>query len=95
LFPKRTNVSMPHGKTQSMLVYSSLNVTFVEAPPSTNLQQNTQYPHGIVKYIIGVFYLNSRSEYFGICTTWWNNNNGLKVNSRTNLEIIGPKMLNP
>ncbi len=48
---------MPHGKIQSMLVCSSLNVAFVEAPPSTNLQQNTQYPHGIVKSIIGVFTL--------------------------------------
>ncbi len=40
-----------------MLMCSSLNVAFVEAPPSTNLQQNTQYPHGIVKSIIGVFTL--------------------------------------
>ncbi len=41
------------------------------------------------------FYLNSRSEYFGICTTCCNNNNGLKVNSRTNLEVIGLKVPNP
>ncbi len=42
-----------------------------------------------------VFYLNSKSEYFGICTTWSNNNNGLKVNSCTELEIISPKILSP
>jgi hypothetical protein len=41
------------------------------------------------------FYLNSKNEYFGICTTWGNNNNGLRVNSRINLEIIGPKISNP
>jgi hypothetical protein len=41
------------------------------------------------------FYLNLRSEYFGICTTWWNNNNALIVNSCTKLQIIGPKVLNP
>jgi hypothetical protein len=38
LFPKKTNVSMPHGKTQLMLVCIGLNVALVEAPPSTNLQ---------------------------------------------------------
>ncbi len=37
LFPKKTNVSMPHGKTQLMLVCLSLNVTLIETPPSTNL----------------------------------------------------------
>ncbi len=48
-----------------MLVCSSFNVTFVEAPPSTNLQQNTQYPHGIVKSIIGVFTLIQRVNILG------------------------------
>jgi hypothetical protein len=57
LFPKKTNVSMPHGKTQLMFVCFGLNVPFVETPPSTNLQQNTQYPHGIAKSIIGVLTL--------------------------------------
>ncbi len=33
------------------------------------------------------FYLHSKSQYFGICTTWWNNNNGLKVISITNSKI--------
>jgi hypothetical protein len=42
-----------------------------------------------------VFLPYSKNEYFGICTTWCNNNNGLKVNSCTNLEIIGPKISSP
>jgi len=29
---------MPHGKTQFMFVYPSLNVALVEVPQSTNLQ---------------------------------------------------------
>jgi hypothetical protein len=45
---------MPHGKIQLMLVCLGLNVAFIEAPPSTNLQQHTQYPHGIIKSTIGV-----------------------------------------
>ncbi len=45
---------MPHGKTQLMFVCFNLNVAFIETPPSTNLQQNTQYPHGIARSIIGV-----------------------------------------
>jgi hypothetical protein len=48
---------MPHGKIQLMFVCPSLNVALVETPPSTNLQQHTQYPRGIVKSIIGVFTL--------------------------------------
>jgi hypothetical protein len=49
--------SMPHGKTQLMFMCLGLNVALVEAPPSINLQQNTQYPHGITKFIIGDFTL--------------------------------------
>jgi hypothetical protein len=45
LFPKRTKISMPHGKIRLMLVCPSLNVAFVKAPPSTNLQQNTMCIH--------------------------------------------------
>ncbi len=45
---------MPHGKIQLMFACFGLNVAFIETPPSTNLQQNTQYPHGIAKSIIGV-----------------------------------------
>ncbi len=41
------------------------------------------------------FYLNSNNGYFGICTTWWNNNKGLKVNSHTKLATIGPKVSSP
>jgi hypothetical protein len=37
LFLKRTNISMPHGKTQLMFMCLGLNVALVEAPPSTNL----------------------------------------------------------
>ncbi len=37
LFPKRTNISMPHGKTQLMFMCLGLNVALVEAPPFTNL----------------------------------------------------------
>jgi hypothetical protein len=37
LFPKKTNISMPHGKTQLMFVCFGLNVALVEAPPSTNV----------------------------------------------------------
>ncbi len=50
------------------------------------------YPHMGLLSPSFVFYLISKSEYFGICTTWWINNNGLKVSSCTNLEIIGPKI---
>jgi hypothetical protein len=53
-FQKEPMFSMPHGKTQLMFMCPGLNVTLVEAPPSTNLQQDTQYPHGIAKSIIGV-----------------------------------------
>jgi hypothetical protein len=46
---------MPHGKIQfRMLMCPCLNVALVKAPPSINLQQDTQYPHGIAKSIIGV-----------------------------------------
>jgi hypothetical protein len=45
LFPKKINVSMPHGKTQLMFVCPGLNVALVEAPPSTNLQQDTVCIH--------------------------------------------------
>jgi hypothetical protein len=45
---------MPHGKIQLMLMCPNLNVALVKAPPSTNLQQDTQYPHGITKSIIVV-----------------------------------------
>jgi hypothetical protein len=38
LFPKRTNIWMPHGKIQLMFVCHGSNVAFVKAPPSTNLQ---------------------------------------------------------
>jgi hypothetical protein len=38
LFPKKTNVSMPHGKIQWMLVCLGLNVALVKILPSTNLQ---------------------------------------------------------
>jgi hypothetical protein len=44
---------MPHGKIQWMLVCFDLNVAFIEAPPSTNLQQDIKYPHGIT-WIIGI-----------------------------------------
>ncbi len=48
LFPKRTNVSMAHGNTQLMFVCPGLNVTLVEAPPSTNLQQDTVCIHKLL-----------------------------------------------
>jgi len=75
-----------------MFVSPSLNVVPVEAPPFPNLKQNTQYPHGITQ-IIGVSI--SRNGYLGICTIWWNNNNDLKVNSRTKLKIMGAKVPRP
>jgi hypothetical protein len=75
-----------------MFVSPNLNVVLIEAPPFTNLKQDTQYPHGIAQ-IIGVSI--SRNGYFGICTIWWNNNNELKVNSCTKLKIMGPKVPNP
>jgi hypothetical protein len=40
LFPKKTNVSMAHGKTQLMFMCSGLNVILIETPPSINLQQD-------------------------------------------------------
>jgi hypothetical protein len=55
---------MPRGRTQLMLVCPSLNVAVVKAPPSTNLQQNTKYPHGIV-WIIGVSTLIQRVDILG------------------------------
>jgi hypothetical protein len=55
---------MPRGRTQLMLVCPSLNVALIKAPPSTNLQQNTQYPHGIV-WIISVFILIQRVDILG------------------------------
>ncbi len=94
LFPKRTNISMSHGKTQLMFVF------WFEC----GIHRNPTIHKFTTKYTIPTwdcqvhhwcFYINSRSEYFGICTTWWNNNNGLKVNSHTNLEIIGPKIPSP
>jgi hypothetical protein len=45
---------MPHGKIQLMFVHPSLNVGTCRNPPSINLQQETQYSHGIAKFIIGV-----------------------------------------
>jgi hypothetical protein len=65
VFPKRTKVSMPHGKTQLMLMCPSLNVALIKTPPSTNLQQDTQYPHGIAKSIIGVFTIIQGMNIFG------------------------------
>jgi hypothetical protein len=41
------------------------HVALVEPPPSTNLQQNTQYPHGIAKSIIGVSTLIQGVNIFG------------------------------
>jgi hypothetical protein len=64
LFPKKTNVSMPHGKTQLMFMCPSLNEAFIEAPPSTNLQQDTQYPHGVA-WIIDVSTLIQRVDILG------------------------------
>jgi len=55
---------MPHGKIQLMFVWLALNVAIVEAPPSTNLQQNTKYPHGI-NWIIGVFTLIQLMDILG------------------------------
>jgi hypothetical protein len=55
---------MPHGKIQLMFVCLALNVALVEAPPSIDLQQNTQYPHGI-DWIIGVFTLIQRVDILG------------------------------
>jgi hypothetical protein len=55
---------MPHGKTQLMLVCHGLNVAFVQAPPSTNLQQDTQYPHGVA-WIIGVSTLIQKVDILG------------------------------
>jgi hypothetical protein len=77
-----------------MLMCFGLNVAFIEAPPSTNLQQDTQYPHGITKSIIGGFSLIQGVNILAYAT-WWNNNNGLRVSSCTNLEIIGPKVMSP
>jgi hypothetical protein len=56
---------MPHGTTQSMFVCSGLNVTFIETPPSTNLQHDIQYQHGIIKSIISVFILIQGVNIFG------------------------------
>jgi hypothetical protein len=42
---------MAHGKIQLMLVCRGLNVAFVEAPPSTNLQQDTMC---ILKLSLGI-----------------------------------------
>jgi hypothetical protein len=64
LFPKKTNISMPHGKTQLMLMCPGLNVAFIKTPPSTNLQQDTQYPLRVA-WIIGVFILIQKVDIFG------------------------------
>jgi hypothetical protein len=45
---------MPHGKIQLMFMCPSLSVALIKVPPSTNLQQDTKYPHGIVKSISSV-----------------------------------------
>jgi hypothetical protein len=45
LFPRKTNLSIPHGKIQWMLVCISLNATFVQSLPFTNLWQHAQCPH--------------------------------------------------
>ncbi len=55
---------MPHGKTQLMFMCPSLNEAFIEAPPSTNLQQDTQYPHGVA-WIIDVSTLIQRADILG------------------------------
>jgi hypothetical protein len=55
---------MPRGRIQLMLVCPSLNVALIKTPPFTNLQQNTQYPHGIV-WIIGVSTLIQRINILG------------------------------
>jgi hypothetical protein len=58
LFPKKTNISMPHGKTQLMLMCPSLNVAFIETPPSTNLQQNIMWVHKLSgKYCISFYHI--------------------------------------
>jgi hypothetical protein len=93
LFPRKTSVSMPNGKTQWMFMCHGLNVALVKEPPLTNLQQHAQCPHWDC-LDFWCFYLSSRNEYFLICTTWWNNN-GLKVRSCSKLEIVGPKVPSP
>ncbi len=58
LFPKRTDVSMPHGKTQLMLMCLGLNVALVKAPPSTNLQQDTVCIHKLLcRYFISFYHI--------------------------------------
>jgi len=48
----------------------------------------------MTRYIIPTWdCLDHWNGYFAIHTTWWNNNNGLKVKSHTKLKIIGPKVL--
>jgi hypothetical protein len=48
LFPKRTNISMPHGKIQLMFVCLGLNVALVETPPFINLQQDIVCIHKLL-----------------------------------------------
>jgi hypothetical protein len=58
LFPKRTNISMPHGNTQLMLVRLGLNVALVEALPSTNRQQHTMWIHKLLcMYCISFYHI--------------------------------------
>ncbi len=62
LFPKKTNISMPHGKIQLMFVCLSLNVAFVQTPPSTNLEQNTMCIHKLsCRYCISLYHI-----YYGL-----------------------------
>jgi len=58
LFPKKTNISMPHGKMQLMFMCPGLNVAFIETPPSTNLQQYIMWVHILsCKYCISFYHI--------------------------------------
>jgi hypothetical protein len=67
LFPKRTDVSMPHGKIQFMFM-SCLNVALVEAPPSTNLQDIMCIHNLSCKYCI--FLYHTKCELGSWCGYW-------------------------
>ncbi len=54
LSPRTTNISMPHGKIQWMLVCFGLNATFVKTPSSTNLCQHAQCSHSCSSTLISM-----------------------------------------
>ncbi len=86
---------MPHDKTQLMFVCFGLNVALVKAPPSTNLQQNTQNSHGIAKSIIGVFTLIQGMNILGYAQHDGTTIMDWKLIHVPNWKIIGPKVSSP